>query len=571
MTKFHKRYSVSGLVLTSNTTSMKFTVAQLNYHIGNFSGNKELICKAIQKAKAAGSDLIIFSELCIPGYPPLDLLDRLDFIEKCDQTVQEIAKECTGIAAIVGSPTRNKMTEGKKLFNSALLLSEGEVLYSANKALLPTYDIFDEYRYFEPQKQFSVFLFKGLRLAITICEDLWDEQPFDNEFEKSRLYTVSPMEKLARQNPDIIINIAASPFSYTKIETRENIFISKAVKYKIPVISVNQTGANTELIFDGASIIINEKGKIFNQLPFFEEAVETYSFENIKSGTIFLEEQKIDSISLIHKALVTGLRDYFVKSGLRNSIIGLSGGIDSALCLCLAAEAFGHENVRALLMPSRYSSDHSVSDAVALAKTLKVQYDIINIEKPFSAFEEDLAPVFNGMKPDVTEENIQARVRAILLMAVSNKYGCIVLNTSNKSEAAVGYGTLYGDMAGGLSLIGDVYKTDVYRLAGFINRNSKIIPEHIIKKLPSAELRPDQFDTDSLPDYNILDSILYQYIELQKPASRIIKEGADKDTVLKVIRMIDFNEYKRYQAPPVLRISSKAFGAGRRMPLVARH
>ena len=571
MTKFHKRYSVSGLVLTSNTTSMKFTVAQLNYHIGNFSGNKELICKAIQKAKSAGSDLIIFSELCIPGYPPLDLLDRLDFIEKCDQTVQEIAKECTGIAAIVGSPTRNKMTEGKKLFNSALLLSEGEVLYSANKALLPTYDIFDEYRYFEPQKQFSVFLFKGLRLAITICEDLWDEQPFDNEFEKSRLYTVSPMEKLARQNPDIIINIAASPFSYTKIETRENIFISKAVKYKIPVISVNQTGANTELIFDGASIIVNEKGKIFNQLPFFEEAVETYSFENIKSGTIFLEEQKIDSISLIHKALVTGLRDYFVKSGLRNSIIGLSGGIDSALCLCLAAEALGHENVRALLMPSRYSSDHSVSDAVALAKTLKVQYDIINIEKPFSAFEEDLAPVFNGMKPDVTEENIQARVRAILLMAVSNKYGCIVLNTSNKSEAAVGYGTLYGDMAGGLSLIGDVYKTDVYRLAGFINRNSKIIPEHIIKKLPSAELRPDQFDTDSLPDYNILDSILYQYIELQKPASRIIKEGADKDTVLKVIRMIDFNEYKRYQAPPVLRISSKAFGAGRRMPLVARY
>jgi NAD+ synthase (glutamine-hydrolysing) len=550
---------------------MKFTVAQLNYHIGNFSGNKELICEAIRKARAAGSDLIIFSELCIPGYPPLDLLDRLDFIEKCDQTVLEIAKECKGIAAIVGSPTRNKLSEGKKLFNSALLLSEGKVLFSVNKALLPTYDIFDEYRYFEPENHFSVFLFKGLRLAITICEDLWDEQPFDNEFEKTRLYTVSPMEKLARQNPDVIINISASPFSYSKIETRENIFISKAVKYKIPVISVNQTGANTELIFDGASIIVNEQGKIFNQLPFFEEAVETYSFENIKSSSIFPEEQIIDPISLIHKALVTGLRDYFVKSGLKNSIIGLSGGIDSALCLCLAAEALGHENVRALLMPSRYSSDHSVNDAVTLAETLKVHYDIINIEKPFSAFEEDLAPVFRGLKPDVTEENIQARVRAVLLMAISNKYGCIVLNTSNKSEAAVGYGTLYGDMAGGLSLIGDVYKTDVYRLAGFINRNCKIIPENIIRKLPSAELRPDQFDTDSLPDYNILDSILYQYIELQKPASRIIKEGADKETVLKVIRMIDFNEYKRYQAPPVLRISSKAFGAGRRMPLVARY
>jgi NAD+ synthase (glutamine-hydrolysing) len=550
---------------------MKFTIAQLNYHIGNFTGNKDLICKAIHKAKSEGSDLIIFSELCIPGYPPLDLLDRLDFIEKCNQTVLEIAKECTGIAAIVGSPTLNKMPEGKKLFNSALLLSEGEIIFSVNKALLPTYDIFDEYRYFEPEKKFSVFRFKGLRLAITICEDLWDEQPFDNEFEKTRLYTVSPMEELISQNPDIIIDIAASPFSYTKIEAKENIFISKAARYKIPVISVNQTGANTELIFDGASILVNENGRIFNQLPFFEESVETYSFENIKSGSIFENNVSPDPVSLIYKALVTGLRDYFAKSGLKNSIIGLSGGIDSALCLCLAVDALGNENVRALLMPSRYSSDHSVKDAIALADSLKVHYDIINIEKPFTAFETDLAAVFNGKQPDVTEENIQARVRAILLMAVSNKFGCIVLNTSNKSEAAVGYGTLYGDMAGGLSVIGDVYKTDVYRLAAFINRNKMIIPENIIKKLPSAELRPDQFDTDSLPDYDLLDSILYQYIELQKPASRIINEGADKDTVLRVIRMIDFNEYKRYQAPPVLRISSKAFGAGRRMPLVARY
>jgi NAD+ synthase (glutamine-hydrolysing) len=550
---------------------MKLTVAQLNYHIGNFAGNKDLICKAIRKAKTAGSDLIIFSELCIPGYPPLDLLDRLDFIEKCNQTVQEIAKECTGIAAIVGAPTLNKKTEGKKLFNSALLLSEGKVIFSANKALLPTYDIFDEYRYFEPEKKFSVFLFRGLRLAITICEDLWDEQPFDNEFEKTRLYTLSPMEELIKQNPDIIINIAASPFSYTKIEAKENIFISKAIKYKIPVISVNQTGANTELIFEGASILVNDKGEKFYQLPFFEEVVETYTFENIKSGSIAGKETSTDPIPLIYKALVTGLRDYFSKTGLKSGIIGLSGGIDSALCLCLAADALGNKNVRAMLMPSRYSSDHSVRDAIALAYTLDVHYDIVSIEKPFNAFEENLLPVFSGMNCDVTEENIQARIRAILLMAVSNKYGCIVLNTSNKSEAAVGYGTLYGDMAGGLSVIGDVYKTDVYRLAGFINRESEIIPENIIRKLPSAELRPDQFDTDSLPDYNILDPILYQYIELQKPASRIIKDGADKDTVLKVIRMIDFNEYKRYQAPPVLRISSKAFGAGRRMPLVARY
>jgi NAD+ synthase (glutamine-hydrolysing) len=550
---------------------MKITVAQLNYHIGNFARNKDLICNAIKKAKAEGSDLIIFSELCIPGYPPLDLLDRLDFIGKCDQTVGEIAKECIGIAAIVGSPTLNRKPEGKKLFNSALLLSEGKVIFSANKALLPTYDIFDEYRYFEPENRFSVFSFRGLRLAITICEDLWDEQPFDNEFEKTRLYTVSPMEELAKQNPDIIINISASPFSYSKIEAKVNIFRSKAIKYKIPVISVNQTGANTELIFDGASIIVNKSGEIFNQLPFFEEAVKTFLIDDIQAGTIIRKETEPDAIQLIHKALVTGIRDYFAKTGFRTSITGLSGGIDSAVCLCLAAEALGNENVRALLMPSRYSSDHSVKDAVALARTLNVQYDIVNIEKPFSAFEEELAPLFTGKSKDITEENIQARIRAILLMAVSNKYGCILLNTSNKSEAAVGYGTLYGDMAGGISVIGDVYKTDVYRLAAFINREREIIPENTIKKFPSAELKPGQLDTDSLPDYKILDSILYQYIELQKPVERIFSEGSDKDTVLKVIGMIDFNEYKRYQAPPVLRISSKAFGAGRRMPLVARY
>jgi len=550
---------------------MNITLAQLNYHIGNFDSNKDLICNAIKKAKAEGSDLVIFSELCIPGYPPLDLLDRLDFIEKCNSTVNEIANECIGIAAIVGSPTLNRKPDGKKLYNSALLLSEGKVIFSSNKALLPTYDIFDEYRYFEPETRFSVFSFKGVRLAITICEDLWDEQPFDNEFEKARLYTVSPMEELARQNPDLIINISASPFSYTKIEAKENIFTSKAKKYKLPVISVNQTGANTELIFDGASIIVNGKGEIYNRLPFFEESVITYSFEDIKKGTIFSNVIKPDLIALIHNALVTGIRDYFSKSNIRTSIIGLSGGIDSAICLCLAVEALGSANVRALLMPSRYSSDHSVNDAVNLANILNVHYDIVNIEAPFTAFEQELAPLFKGRSRDVTEENIQARIRAILLMAVSNKYGCIVLNTSNKSESAVGYGTLYGDMAGGLSVIGDVYKTDIYRLANYINREKEIIPSNIITKLPSAELKPGQFDSDSLPDYNLLDALLYQYIELQKPGDRIVRDGADKDTVFKVIQMIDFNEYKRYQAPPVLRISSKAFGAGRRMPLVAQY
>ena len=550
---------------------MRITIAQLNYHIGNFSRNKELICDSISKAKNENSDLIIFSELCISGYPPLDLLDRLDFIGKCNLAVMEIAEKCIGITAIVGSPTINKRPEGKKLFNSALVLSDGKIIYSVNKALLPTYDIFDEYRYFEPEKSFSVFSFKGLKIAITVCEDLWDEQPFDNEFEKSRLYSLSPMEELAKLNPDLTINISASPFSYTKTEAKVNIFRSKALKYKMPVITVNQTGANTELIFDGASLIVNQHGEIYNQLPFFEESVQTFSFDEICSGKILKAYSNPEPIPLIHKALVGGIRDYFSKTGLKSSIIGLSGGIDSAICLCLAAEALGSGNVRALLMPSRYSSDHSVKDAVALASYLGVHYDIISIEKPFSAYEEILTPLFEGKTRDVTEENIQARVRATILMAVSNKFGSILLNTSNKSEAAVGYGTLYGDMAGGLSVIGDVYKTDIYRLAEYINREREIIPLNIIKKMPSAELRPDQLDTDSLPDYGTLDSILYQYIELQKPAERIIGDGADGETVNKVIRMINFNEYKRYQAPPVLRISSKAFGAGRRMPLAARY
>ena len=550
---------------------MKITLAQLNYHIGNFARNKELICNAIRKAKHDKSDIIIFSELCVPGYPPLDLLDRLDFIEKCNETVMEIARECTGIMAIIGSPVINNNKEGKKLFNSALVLSEGEIVFSAQKSLLPTYDIFDEYRYFEPGKMFSVFPFKGLKLAITICEDLWDEQSFENEFEKKSLYTISPMAELAKQKPDLVINISASPFSYSRTGIKADIFKNKARKYHLPVISVNQTGANTELIFDGASRIVNSNGEIWRQLPYFRESVETFNLDDIIAGARPCGDIDTEPVELIHKALVTGIHDYFAKTRFSSCIVGLSGGIDSALCLCLAVEALGNENARALLMPSRYSSEHSVADAVVLAKNLNVKYDIISIEKPFRAFEEDLAPLFSGKEKDITEENLQARIRAVLLMAVSNKFGCILLNTSNKSEAAVGYGTLYGDMAGGLSVIGDLYKTDIYMLANYINRNGEKIPDNTIVKKPSAELRPGQFDSDSLPEYKVLDSILYQYIELQKPADRISGEGIDSATVHKVIRLINYNEYKRYQAPPVLRVSSKSFGDGRRMPLVARY
>lgn len=550
---------------------MKITIAQLNYIIGNFDGNRKLIIKAIEKARNEGSDLVIFSELCIPGYPPLDLLDRVDFIEKCEQTVMEIAGYCTGITAIVGSPTFNTGHEGKKLYNSALVLSEGRVVFRTNKALLPTYDIFDEYRYFEPERNFSVFSIKGIKMALTICEDLWDEQPFDNKFEKSRLYTVSPMDELVRYGPDIIINISASPFSYTKVEAKKEIFISKAIKYGIPVVTANQTGANTELIFDGASLVISSEGKIFRQLGYFEETVETFSLEEVISGETNWQQPVCESISLVHKALVTGIRDYFAKTGFKKCIVGLSGGIDSAVVFCLAGEALGHKNVKALLMPSRYSSEHSVNDSIALAENLSAGYEIISIEKPFSAFLDTLAPFFIEKKSDITEENIQARIRALLLMAFANKFGYILLNTSNKSEAAVGYGTLYGDMAGGLSVIGDVYKTDVYKLARYINREREIIPESIIRKAPSAELKPGQLDTDSLPEYKILDSILYQYIELQKSADEISMEGFDRSVVDRVLRLINYNEYKRYQAPPVLRISSKSFGDGRKMPIVAKY
>jgi NAD+ synthase (glutamine-hydrolysing) len=549
---------------------MKISIAQLNYRIGDFSRNSELICNAVRDAKREGSDLVIFSELSVCGYPPLDLLDQRAFIHACEKSVHQIALECRGISAIVGAPVINPGNEGKKLFNSALFLSEGKVCFTANKALLPTYDIFDEYRYFEPEKSFSVFAWNGMKLAITVCEDLWDEQPFDNDFEKSRLYTLSPMDELAKHDPDLIINISASPFSYSRLDARRNIFINKARKHAIPVIAVNQTGANTELIFDGASLVVNCRGEISDQLPSFRQCLQTYSWDEIRYGNEKSSEKR-ESVSLIREALVTGIRDYFGKLGFSKAVLGLSGGIDSAVCLCLAAEALGSENVTALLLPSRYSSSHSVDDAVRLADNLGVRYEIINIEKPFSAFGDVLSPVFKGLPQDVTEENIQARIRAVILMAWSNKFGHILLNTSNKSEAAVGYGTLYGDMAGGLSVIGDVYKTDVYRLAALINAGGEIIPANTITKPPSAELKPGQFDSDSLPDYGLLDAILYRYIEQQKSAADIIAERYDPGEVERIIAMINSNEYKRYQAPPILRISSKAFGAGRRMPLVARY
>ncbi|MCK4701388.1 MAG: NAD+ synthase, partial [Bacteroidales bacterium] len=499
-----------------------------------------------------------------------DLLEHKSFIDNCKQAVIEIAKQCKNIAAIVGSPSLNPAKTGKNLFNTAYFLLEGQIIFTVNKTLLPTYDIFDEYRYFESNTKFSVVNFKGKKIAITICEDLWDQQLSESDFGRNSIYNISPIKELSLQNPDFIINIAASPFVYSRIETKRNIFTSHAKKFKTPIIYVNQVGAQTELIFEGGSLVVNTEGKIVERLKYFEEDFKIIDSQEIETGTP-LPIIKDNITENIYYALVMGLRDYFYKMNFGKAILGLSGGIDSAVSLAIATEALGKKNIKALLLPSMYSSEHSITDAVSLADNLQTDYNIVPIEPMFEDFKQSLKPLFRGLPDNTTEENIQARIRGVLLMAISNKFGHILLNTSNKSEAAVGYGTLYGDMAGGLSVLGDVYKSEVYKLARFINRNKEIIPESTILKPPSAELKHDQKDTDSLPDYEILDNILFLYIEKQMSSDEITKNGFDNKLVRKIIHLVNINEYKRYQAPPILRISSKAFGAGRRMPLVARY
>lgn len=544
---------------------MKIALAQINYHIGNFSSNKQKIINHIQKAEKEDVDLVIFAELAISGYPPRDFLEFEDFINKCNEAIDDIAIHCRKTAAIIGTPILNHNKKGKPLYNAAAFLSEGKVKKHIHKTLLPNYDIFDEYRYFEPNSTFEVIGFKGKKIALNICEDLWNVQ--DNP-----LYTVNPMDELAGQDPDFIVNIAASPFNYHQIDIRTEVLKRNARQYKLPLFYVNHVGAQTELLFDGGSMVMDREGIILDEMKYFEEDFQVYDLDDILKG---LKQRGItnsrNEIAMIHDALVMGIRNYFRKLGFQKAILGLSGGIDSAVTAVLAAYALGHDNIYNVLMPSRFSSDHSVNDAVQLVENLHMPYDQISIEQSFSAFEETLKPYFRDKTFDITEENIQARTRGVILMALSNKFGYILLNTSNKSEAAVGYSTLYGDMNGGLSVIGDVYKTQVFELARYINRNEEIIPENIITKPPSAELRHDQKDTDSLPDYESLDEILFQYIELRKGPKEIIKTGHDKVFVDKILRLVNTSEYKRYQTPPILRISSKAFGMGRRMPIVAKY
>ena len=550
---------------------MKIALAQLNFIINNFEHNKSIIVKSINRAKDQGVELVVFSELSVCGYPPHDLLDRKEFIENCLATVREIAKKCVGIAAVVGGPSYNENPSGKMLYNSAFFLNNGEIESVHHKALLPTYDIFDEYRYFEPSTEFNTVYFNGKRLAITVCEDLWDDQPASSGVSRNRLYTISPMEQLVKQNPDLVINIAASPFSVDTHERRLAVFKGNVARFGLPVINVNQVGGNTDLIFDGGSMVLNSSGDMVVKLKSFQEDFRIVDVDDKELMKAPPSEEPSERIAQIHDALVIGIRDYFGKMGFKKATLGLSGGIDSAVTLALAQKALGSDSIRVLLLPSQYSSQHSIDDAVALAKNLNVKYDTVNIEESFMSITKSMKQVFSGKPEDITEENIQARIRGTLLMALSNKFGNLLLNTSNKSEAAVGYGTLYGDMNGAISVLGDVYKTDVFELARYINRNGEIIPENTITKPPSAELRPDQKDSDSLPEYETLDSILFHYIEGHKSINEIIAEGFNPDIVKRVVRLVNINEYKRFQAPPIIRVSSKAFGYGRKMPLVAKY
>jgi NAD+ synthase (glutamine-hydrolysing) len=551
---------------------MKIGLAQLNYHIGNFPENARAVESEILNAKKNKADLLLFSELAICGYPPLDLLEHREFIEQSYNAIKEIATMCTDIGIIIGAPAINENPTGKKLYNSAYFLYDGKVQQVFHKTLLPTYDIFDEYRHFESNSDFKLLEFRGLKMAITICEDLWFDQPVENEFSNSRLYTINPLEMLAALKPDLIINIAASPFSFTKIEDKKSIFINASKSWHLPCIYLNQYGGQTELIFEGGSLIIDSNGRIVRALNYFAKDSCIIDTDELINGRLDpVDSSPVDPVEMVHDALILGIKDYFGKSGLSDAILGLSGGIDSAVTAVLAVQALGSDHVHALMLPSEYSSDSSVADSVLLADKLGIHYNIISIQEIFNKYRDYLRPVFRDIPEDITEENIQSRIRSIFLMALSNKFGYILLNTSNKSEASVGYGTLYGDMAGGLSVLGDVYKTDVYRLAAYINRNEKIIPGGIIIKPPSAELKPGQLDTDSLPDYDILDKILFEYIELKKSASEISETGIDAELIRKVLKLINHNEFKRYQTPPILRISSKAFGPGRRMPLVAKY
>ncbi len=558
---------------------MKIFLAQQNYHIGNFDSNVEKILSAIQKAKEQGGDLIVFSELCICGYPPRDFLYFNDFIKKCMLSIDKIKVAANGIAVLVGAPQINEVPEGKDLFNAAYFLADGAVKQIIHKTCLPTYDIFDEDRYFESAKSWNVIEYKGRKLAVTICEDIWN-------LGNNPLYTICPMDKLIDQQPDIMINLSASPFDYTHDEDRKAIVKANVLKYKIPLLYCNAVGSQTEIVFDGTSLVFDKDANLCGRMLSFEEDLKFFIVN--KDGTIDgniieyvgsipvagLNPEFFDpllNIEEVYSALILGIRDYFSKMGFKKAILGSSGGIDSAVTLALAVAALGKENVTAVLMPSQFSTDHSVQDAETLSKNLQNEYHIFPIKNIYQSFVDELQPLFSNTPFGIAEENIQSRTRGNLLMAIANKFGYILLNTSNKSELATGYGTLYGDMAGGLGVLGDCYKLQVYALAKYINRHTEIIPSNIINKAPSAELRPNQKDSDSLPDYELLDQILYQYIEQSKGPDEIKLLQYNAAVVDRILKLVNTNEYKRNQFCPIIRVSPKAFGVGRRMNIVGKY
>jgi len=543
---------------------VKIALGQINPTVGDFSGNAAKMIDFSRRAQSEGAGLILFPELSVCGYPPRDLVERPSFVARNRETAGRVAEATRGIAVICGLVTPAKSDTGKSVMNSAALLQEGKIAFLQSKMLLPTYDVFDEMRNFAPAKSQELFSFCGNRMALTVCEDAWN----DKLFWPKRLYVVDPIEALVRAGGNFVLNISASPFWIGKREVRRDMLASIARQHKVPVAMVNQVGGNDSLLFDGSSLVLNAEGKIVAQGRSFEEDLVYFDSKTLTGD---MHEQIEGEEASVYSALVLGTRDYIRKCGFQKAIVGLSGGIDSALTAVIAADAVGPENVIGVGMPGPYSSAGSIDDARALAKNLGIRFELLSINGAVEAYQETLKDVFANQKEDVTEENIQSRARGTLLMALSNKFGAIVLSTGNKSELGVGYCTLYGDMVGGLAVISDVPKTLVYRLSRYVNSRRPVIPQDTLKKPPSAELRPDQKDSDSLPPYEILDAVLEDYVEDAHTAERIAADhGFDIEVVRRVLRMVDRAEYKRQQAAPGIKITPKAFGYGRRLPIAAK-
>ena len=541
---------------------MKVGLAQINTTVGDFAGNVTRLREAYDEAAAAGAEIIVVPELAITGYPPRDLLLKNGFVEGNLAALDELAAHVGEAALVVGHVGQNEKQPGRAATNAVSLIQNGGIVATRTKSLLPTYDVFDEDRYFEPAAENAPVELNGRRLGLTICEDVWN----DEDFWDDRRYRANPVESLVEQGAEILINISASPWSLGKNRMRREMLATTVAKVQRPLIYCNSVGGNDELIFDGGSFMLNAEGQITQQASFFSEAVLVGDLDGPAADVGSAEE-----IGMLHDALVLGVRDYLGKCGFMSAVIGLSGGIDSAVTAAIAVDALGAENVRGVSMPSQYSSQGSLDDSRTLAKSLGIQYDVVPIKAGFETMKESLSPLFGNRAEDVTEENMQARLRGLMLMALSNKFGSLVLTTGNKSELAVGYCTLYGDMCGGLAVISDVPKTMVYRLARWINREREVIPEATIEKPPSAELRPDQKDEDSLPPYGVLDAILERYVVESESVDQIIAAGFEKELVSRIARLIDLNEYKRRQAAPGLKVTSKAFGVGRRIPVAQRY